>query len=90
VLKIELPEDVMQLLSKRWADLSRHIVETLAAEGYREGTLSHHQVQRMLGLDSRFAVDEFMKERRVPFPYGPEELQQDAETLRDLRPARSR
>jgi len=44
----------------------------------------------MLGFESRFEVDAFMKKRGVPLRYAPEDLKHDAETLRDLRPARSR
>jgi predicted HTH domain antitoxin len=90
VLKIDLPDDVKQSLEKRWGDLPRHVLETLAVEGYREETLSHYQVQCMLGLDSRFEVDDFMKKRGVPIPYDVEDLEQDAEALRDLRSARTR
>ncbi len=90
VLKIDLPDDVTQSLEKRWGDLPRHVLETLAIEGYREATLSHYQVQCMLGLDSRFEVDEFMKSRGVPMPYGCDDLERDADTLRKLRPARPR
>ena len=87
VLKIELSEDVTKSLEKRWGDLPRHVVETLAVEGYRDGTLSRYQVQCMLEFDSRFEVDAFMKDHEVPMPYDVEDLEHDAETLRGLHPA---
>lgn len=89
-IKIDLPEEISRLLEERWGDLPRHVLETLAIEGYRDGTLSQWQVQHMLGLKSRFEVDAFMKERRVPIPYDAEDLEQDSESLRELRPSRSR
>jgi predicted HTH domain antitoxin len=89
VLKIDLPGDVKRALEKRWSDLPQHLVETLAVEGYREGVLSPYQIQCMLGLESRFEVDDFLKERGVPLDYGLDDLEQDAETLQKLRPARS-
>ena len=90
VLTIDLPDHVTQSLEKRWGDLPRHLLETLAIEGYRDGTLSQYQVQCMLGFESRFEVDAFMKSHNIPIPYSIEDLEHDAEALRDLRPARPR
>jgi hypothetical protein len=89
VLNINLPDDVTESLKKRWGDLPQHVVETLAIEGYRDGILSQYQVQCMLGFESRFEVDTFMKAHNVPITYTVEDLEHDAETLRDLRPAKS-
>ncbi len=90
VLKINLPDDVTRSLERRWGDVPRHVVETLAIEGYRDGTLSHYQVQCMLGFESRFEVDAFLREQEVPVAYDVEDLEHDAEALRDLKPTRSR
>jgi hypothetical protein len=90
VLTIDLPDHVAQSLERRWGDLRRHVLEALAIEGYRDGTLSRYQVQCMLGLESRFEVDAFMKSHDVPIPYDIEDLEHDAKTLRNLRPAGSR
>ena len=89
-IKIDLPDDISRILEERWGDLPRHVLETLAIQGYRDGTLSTHQVQHMLGLKSRFSVDAFMKEHGVSLPYDAADLERDAESLRKLQPARSR
>jgi hypothetical protein len=90
VLKIDLPDDVTRSLENRWGDLPRHVVETLAIEGYRDGALSHYQVQSMLGFRSRFEVDAFLREHQVPVAYDVRDLEQDVEALRGLNPTRSR
>lgn len=90
VFKIDLPDDVTRSLQKRWGDVPRHVIETLAIEGYRDGTLSHYQVQCMLAFESRFELDAFLRERRIPLSYDVDDLENDAETLRELRPVRSR
>ena len=41
-------------------------LEAIAIEGYRSGALTEHQVQRLLGLDSRFEVHGLLKEHHVP------------------------
>lgn len=90
VLRIDLPDDVTRSLEKCWGDVPRHVIETLAIEGYRDGTLSHYQVQCMLGFESRFEVDAFLREHRVSVPYDEKDLEHDAEALRDLKPSRSK
>jgi Uncharacterised protein family (UPF0175) len=90
VLRIHLPDDVTKSLEDRWGDLPRHVIETLALEGYRDGTLSAYQIQCMLGFRSRLEVDDFMKNHGVPMDYRLEDLDGDAERLRTLRPARSK
>jgi predicted HTH domain antitoxin len=90
VLKIDLPDDVTRSLEKRWGDVPRHVIETLAIDGYRDGTLSHYQVQSMLGFESRFETDAFLREHRIPLSYDLEDLEHDAEALRELHPIRSR
>ena len=89
-IKIDLPDDISRILEERWGDLPRHVLETLAIQGYRDGALSTHQVQHMLGLQSRFAVDAFMKEHKVSLPYDAADLERDAESLRKLQSAQSR
>ena len=90
MLRIDLPDDVTKSLEDRWGDLPRHVIETLALEGYRDGTLSTYQIQCMLGFRSRFEVDDFMKNHGVPMGYRLEDLEEDAERLGNLRPARSK
>lgn len=68
----------------RLTNLSRQTLEALALEGYKSGELTAHQVQRMLGLDSRVEVDGFLKARGVPLDYSLENLERDRDTLHTL------
>jgi len=83
-VKIQLPEDIERCLEERWGDLSKHTVESLAAEGYRSGILSRSQVRRMLGFRTRAEVDAFMKRAGILFDYGIDDFEHDAETSRHL------
>ena len=84
-LTIELPDEIaMGLLSKNRADLSRTVLEMIALEGYRSGELTHAQVGRLLGLESRFDVEAFLKEHEVALLYTPEDLEQDRLAHRQL------
>lgn len=58
-------------------DIARRMLEALAIEGYRSGTLTGKQVREMLGLKSRFDLDPFLKRAGVFREYTAEELESD-------------
>lgn len=49
---IELPKEIARSLAGPDEDLSRIALEALAAHGYRDGKLSHSEVQHLLGFNS--------------------------------------
>ena len=59
-------------------------VEALAVDGYRAGILTGAQVQHLLGLDSRWEVDEILYRSGVSLGYGEKELREDLDALREL------
>ena len=59
-------------------------METQAAEGYRTRVLSESQVRRMLSLESRIQVHEFLKKAGVFLDYSESDLEHDLETHRRL------
>jgi hypothetical protein len=82
---IELPDDIAgELAGKNGSDLPRAVLEAVALEGYRSGRLTHVQVRRLLGIDYRFNVDAFLKERGAYLHYTVEDLEGDCQTLRKL------
>lgn len=82
-ITLELPDDVG--LEAQAGELPRTVLESFALEGYRSGTLTEEQVRRLLGYGTRMQVHGFLKEHGVYLNYGREELEQDMETLRNLR-----
>jgi len=74
---IDLPADISEVLKGRWGDVSRHALETLAAEAYRTCVLSEDQVRRLLGFESRFQVHALLKQFQVPMRYTELDLQDD-------------
>jgi uncharacterized protein UPF0175 len=89
-VKIELPEDIEHHLKKKWGDLPRRALESLAIEGYRARVLSRSQVRRMLGFETGAEVDQFMKDADVPFDYTVNDFERHEETSQYLREARSK
>ena len=77
---VELPNDLTQR-----PDPAREAVEAVAIAGYRSGKLTTYQAGRLLGLDSRFEFEGFLKSRGIyDHAYTVEDLDQDLENLHTL------
>jgi len=81
---LQIPDDIVERLQVRPEDLSRLTLESLAADFYRAGRLSHAEVQQMLGFDTRWQTDAFLKQKEAYLNYSVEDLDKDIETLRRL------
>jgi predicted HTH domain antitoxin len=80
-VRFEVPEDIARSLAAGQESLDRAALESLAAEGYRSGSLSETQVMRLLGLSSRFAVHDWLRERQIPYRYSETDLSNDLADL---------
>ena len=80
---IVVPDDVVHRLKTRWNDLSRSTLEALAVEAYKADVITETEVQRMLNLDSRWEVDEFLKRAHAYIDYNEVDLQQDIDSIRN-------
>ena len=83
-VSLQVPDDLVDKLQVRSKDLSRQAVESLAAASYRVGILTSAEVQRMLGLSTRWETDAFLKERKAYLHYTEEDLEEDIATFRRL------
>ena len=75
-----LPEDLARRLEEQWGDLSRGTLEAVAAQGYRDGSLTLGEVRTLLGHQTRMETEAFLEERGALLDYSEEELEQDLET----------
>ena len=83
-VSIELPDQIVERLSTSGRDLPRQLIEALAAESYRGGLLTSREVQQLLGLESRWAVEAFLKAAGVSNGYTPADLEEDRKALDGL------
>ena len=81
---ISLPEDISRSLKGSWGNVPRHVLETIAVEGYRTGALTETQVRRFLGLETRFEVHALLKEHGIPLQYTQADLEEDLAAHREL------
>ena len=76
---IELPEDIGRQLTSKWRDLPRAALEALLLEAYRAKKLSAEQLCRLLGFDSRYDLDGFLKQHEVWLEYSLQDFEREAE-----------
>ncbi len=81
---VELPEDVATILQNLDKDLSLTALKSLAAESYRSKVLTDAQIMRLLGFESRFELDEFLKEHKIYFDYSLEEIERDVKASQQI------
>jgi hypothetical protein len=79
-LTLELPDELSAALAASGQDLSRAVFEAVALEAYRERKLSTAQLRRLLGFESRYELDGFLKRHEVWLEYTWEDVEQDLET----------
>jgi predicted HTH domain antitoxin len=73
-ITVQLPDDLAQ-----HPNPGRDALEALAIEGYRSGALSAYQTRLMLGFETRYELDGFLKDHEVwDHAYSVEDLEKDA------------
>ena len=83
-ITVELPKDIAQR-----PDPAREALEALVIEGYRSGALTSFETRRLLGFETRYELDGFLKAHNVwEHAYNVEDFDRDCETLQGLEVTR--
>jgi hypothetical protein len=82
-LVLHIPDDFAEQLSAG-GDVERQALEALALESYRAGRLTKAELRRLLGIESRYALDGFLKAHDVYEPYTLEDLERERATFQRL------
>lgn len=81
-ITLEFPPEVESRLKLAWGTeetgLSRHILEAVAVEGYRQKALSSHEVSQLLGLGFH-ETEAFLKNNGCYLEYDLDDLDADRE-----------
>jgi predicted HTH domain antitoxin len=81
---INLPPDLETKLRREIADLSNDVKEAYILELFRRGTLSHHELSTILGLD-RFETDAYLTRHKVyEGSLTMDDLKADLKTIQDV------
>ena len=81
-IAIELPSDIVTQLES--VNISRRILELIAADRYRQGHIGAGEVRRMLNFSSPWETYEFLKREKAYLPYTEEDLEQDSQAISNL------
>ena len=83
-LSVEIPDDLARRLAATGDDLSRRALEAFALEEYKAGRVSKVELRRLLGIDTRYELDGFLKAHGVWMDYAIDDLRRDIATLQRL------
>ena len=80
---IEIPEKLAERIQAQWRDISRHLLERIVLEAYRDDVLTTREVQEALGLEDRLAVYDLCDKHKIA-TYTLDDVQRDRETTQRL------
>ncbi len=83
-LTVRIPDDLAGRLSAAGGDLSRRALEALAAEEYKHDRLTKPELRRLLGIETSFQLDEFLKAHDVWSEYTREDAERERQGLQRL------
>ena len=81
---VQIPDDIATRLRAVGDDLPRRALEALVAEEYRQGHLHKPDLRRLLGFETGYEIDGFLKAHNVYEEYTLEEFERERETLKSL------
>ena len=83
-LTLEIPDDLALRLRASGGDLSRRALEALAVDEYKHDRLTQPEMQRLLGIETSFQLDAFLKAHDVWIEYTMEDAEREIESLKRL------
>ena len=81
---VHIPDDLADRLSAAGGDLSRRALEALAAEEYKRDRLTKPELQQLLGIETSFQLDEFLKAHDVWIEHTAEDAERERKSLQRL------
>ena len=86
-ITITLPDDLAAALLPPGQEPMRAALEAIALEAYRQRRITGYQLRRLLGIDSSYELDGFLKQHEV-YDYTIEDFEHDLATIRKLEEKR--
>jgi hypothetical protein len=83
-LTVQIPDDLARSMSAAGGDLSRRALEALAIEEFKNGHITRPELRRLLGFQTRYELDGFLKAHEVYEDYTMEDLERELEGLKRL------
>lgn len=87
LVTITLPDDLAAALLPPGQEPARAALEAIALEAYRQRRITGYELRRLLGIESRYELDGFLKEHEV-YDYTVEDFEHDLASLQKLEEKR--
>ena len=84
ILTLPIPDDLANRLGADGEDLSRRALEAFGLEEYKAGRITKAELRRLLGFETRYELDGFLKAHEVWMNYTIEDLRREVATLQRL------
>jgi hypothetical protein len=81
---VQIPDDLAKRLGASGDDLSRRALEGFALEEYKADHITKAELRRMLGLETRYELDGFLKVHGVTADVSIDDLRRDVSDLESL------
>lgn len=78
---LEIPDDLAARLAGSSRDLTRAALEMIAAEAYREDRITKPELQRLLGIETSYQLDGFLKTHGIWIDYTSEDAVREQRSL---------
>jgi hypothetical protein len=82
---VRIPDEIAERLTAEGADLAREALEGFALAAFAAGRLTRYELRLMLGIETGYELDGFLKERGVHERVTEDDIRRDLEDLRAFR-----
>jgi hypothetical protein len=79
---VHIPDDLASRMTG--GDLARRALEALVAEEYRQGHLNKPDLRRLLGFETGYEIDGFLKAHNVYEEYTLKDFEREQEAMKSL------
>lgn len=76
---LEIPEELARRLASDSGGVARAALEAIALEGVRSGKLTVAQARQLLGIESRYEMDGFLKDHGILLDVTLDDVRRDSD-----------
>ncbi len=81
---VQIPDDIASHMTEANGDLARRALEGFALEEFKKDRITKPELRRLLGFETRYELDGFLKAHEVYDDYTMEDLERELESLKHL------
>jgi chromosome segregation and condensation protein ScpB len=78
---VQIPDDLAPRIMGDSNDLSREALELIAAEAYRQDRITKPELRRLLGIETSYQLDGFLKAHDIWIDYSMEDAERERRAL---------